>query len=320
MTPDRRRVIKRAVLATSGVLVVAVLLVAVPVGLAWSRVERVPLAPTSESQGATFTIIVGTDGRPAADDALLAPSFGDLATVEGERADLVVVARTGGGRPDEMLVVPRDVVIDGGEGPPGRLAVDWRDGPQAFVDRLCLGTGLPVDHLVALDAESLVRLVDASGGLDVNVINRIRDPRSKLAPIGPGQVRLDGLEALAWVRSRNPEVLTPEGWRPIAVPAKGSLLRNERTPAVIRSVTARMLARPWSSLPALPGIAATVRVDDDLGLAQVVGLARQVRSIPVVIPEIDQGSQRTPSARITSEGQATVAEFIGDERCTPSPS
>jgi LCP family protein required for cell wall assembly len=251
---------------------------------------------------------------------LLAPSFGDLATVEGERADLVVIARTGGGRPDEMLVVPRDIVIDGGEGPAGRLAVDWRDGPQAFVDRLCLGTGLPVDHLVALDAESLVRLVDASGGLDVNVVNRIRDPRSKLAPIGPGQVRLDGLEALAWVRSRNPEVLTPDGWRPIAVPAKGSLLRNERTPAVIRSVTSRMVARPWSSLPALPGIADTVRVDESLGLMQVAGLARDVRGIPVVIPEVDQGAQRTPSARLTPEGEATVAEFIGDERCSPSPS
>lgn len=319
MSPERRRLLGRVVLGAGLALVVVVALVGVQVARSWSKVERIPLMATSDADGARFTAIVGTDGRPLAADPLLGPSFGDAETVKGERADLVVVMRSGGGRTTELLVVPRDIVIDGGPGAPGRLAVDWLDGPQAFIDRLCVGTGIPIDHVVALRASSLVLLVDAAGGLDVDVTNRIRDPRSKLAPIGPGRERLDGITALAWLRSRNPEVLTPKGWRPIADPAKGSLLRNERTPAVMRSVAARMSTRPWSSVPAFDDIAATLRIDDSASLLQMLALGRAVQNAPVVRPEVDQGRGRIPVAELTTAGLSTVSDFVGDERCTPSP-
>jgi hypothetical protein len=317
MTRGRRTLVLAIAGAAAAVSLVAVVGAAQVLG-AWNDVERFPLTPTAEAGEATFTVIVGTDGRPGDDDPL-APSFGDRATVEGERADLVVVVRTGGGSPDRMLIVPRELVIDGGAGPPGRLAVDWLDGPQSFTDRLCLGLGVPADHLVAVAPSALVFMVDAVGGLDVEVVNRIRDQRSKLAPIGPGRERLDGVQALAWVRSRQPEVLTDNGWRRIADPAQGSLLRNERTPALISTVSGRMLTRPWSSVPALDEVAAGLRVDDQLSLRELVSLGRTVRDVEVVRPDVVQGRTRIPVAVLTAAGATTIEEFVGDTRCTPSP-
>jgi LCP family protein required for cell wall assembly len=300
------------------VVLVAAAGAAVVGGRAWTAVERVPLLPTADAASQErFVLIVGTDGRPAPDDPELGPSFGDARSVEGERADLAVVLRTGGDRPDELLVVPRDLVVEDASGDEGRLAVDWLDSPQAYVDALCVGTGLPVDHLIALAPATFVRTVDAIGGLQVDVVKRIRDPRAKLAPIGPGRVTLNGTEALAWVRSRNPEVFTGDGWAPIADPAQASLIRNDRSPAVLRAVGEQARLRPWTL--ARSSIASTIRVDDAMTWTTAASIARSVDDVQVVSLDVDQGRGRVPKARLTDQGQRQLAAFVGEQRCTPSP-
>jgi anionic cell wall polymer biosynthesis LytR-Cps2A-Psr (LCP) family protein len=72
-------------------------------------------------------------------------------------------------------------------------------------------TGVAVDGVVSLDLNGFVRLVDALGGIEIDVPYRIYDKTyptedgsgTRVLEILPGPQRLDGSTALAFARSRH---------------------------------------------------------------------------------------------------------------------
>jgi polyisoprenyl-teichoic acid--peptidoglycan teichoic acid transferase len=71
--------------------------------------------------------------------------------------------------------------------------------------------GLPVDHYALVDLAGFVEVIDALGGVTVEVTERVRDRLSPATPGGPwrsfdikpGRRHLDGQAALAYARSRS---------------------------------------------------------------------------------------------------------------------
>ena len=137
--------------------------------------------------------------------------------------------------------VPRDVVVSTADGP-GRLALSWRGGPQQTVDALC-GLGIPADHLVAVDLAGFQDVVDAAGGLDVEVPVPVRDPAAGLLLTRSGRQHVDGATALALVRSRHPEHLAGGTWVPAVVDPDG---RADAAGSVLRALI-RQVARPGAT-------------------------------------------------------------------------
>jgi LCP family protein required for cell wall assembly len=264
--------VRRAGLAAA--LVVGALLAALvaDAGLLARRSPTVEVSLPGAGDGTAY-LLLGSDSRgrlPEADRA----RYADRAQATGERADLVLVLRTGGEGPPRLLSIPRDLYVGRAAGRPHRLGLALADGPQAMVDSLCRDVGIGVDHVAVLDFRGLIDLVDATGGVVVTTDAPLRDRRAGLDLPRAGTQRLDGRQALAWVRSRQPEVLRDGRWQP----APGT--DRTRTSHAV-DVLAQALAGvddPVTAHRVAWALAPRVRRDDGLGPAASVALARDLQA------------------------------------------
>ena len=204
------------------------------------RMDRIAVQ-FPQAPGETW-VLIGEDSRAALPPGAPVAAFGSADQVPGSRADVVLVVHTTGER-TTVLSVPRDVVVPDAD-TPGRLALSWLDGPQSTVDALCR-LGIAADHLVAIDLAGFAAVVDAVGGVDVDVPAPVRDPAAGLELRSTGVQRLDGTTALALVRSRHPEEWVDGGWTPAPEDADG---RAAAAAGVFRALGKQArgaLWRPW---------------------------------------------------------------------------
>jgi polyisoprenyl-teichoic acid--peptidoglycan teichoic acid transferase len=124
----------------------------------------------------------------------------DARAGEASRSDTIVVTKAGGG----MLAVPRDTLVDiPGVGEDKINAAFASGGPELTVETLENLTGVPIDDYVVVHFGGVEEIVDALGGITLEVDQPIRvgiDGRRVYIPAGTH--KLDGLEALAYVRYR----------------------------------------------------------------------------------------------------------------------
>ena len=124
----------------------------------------------------------------------------DARSEEASRSDTIVVTKAGGG----MLAVPRDTLVDiPGVGEDKINAAFASGGPELTVETLENLTGVPIDDYVVVNFGGVEEIVDALGGITLEVDEPIRvgiDGRRVYIPAGTQ--KLDGLEALAYVRYR----------------------------------------------------------------------------------------------------------------------
>lgn len=143
----------------------------------------------------TNWLLVGTDARPDIDTN--GPGSG------GNRADTMLVLRTGDG-PARLMSIPRDlrVSLPSKGGDTGRINSAYNDGPVALIRTVQESVGIPIDRYVEIDFVSFAGLVDALGGVTIHFDHPAIDTHSGLNVTESGDVRLDGTQALAYVRSR----------------------------------------------------------------------------------------------------------------------
>jgi LCP family protein required for cell wall assembly len=82
------------------------------------------------------------------------------------------------------------------------------DPAQAIKGGLAELLGIPIDNYVLVDMQGFMRIIDALGGVTVNLSTNVPlvpniDGRTKEAPsVGPGPVNMNGAMALSFVRTR----------------------------------------------------------------------------------------------------------------------
>jgi LCP family protein required for cell wall assembly len=268
-------------------LVVLVLAVLGDVALITSRIDHldVALAGSPEDQDGTTWVLLGLDSRTDLPTGADVTDFGTAADVPGTRADVVVVVHQGD-HGTTVLSVPRDVVVRAPEGP-DRLALTWLAGPANTVGALC-SLGIPTDHLVTVDLAGFAGLVDAAGGLDVDVPEPVRDVPAGLELPTAGRQHVDGVTALAMVRSRHPEHLADGGWVPATVDPNG---RASAAGTVLSALAAQVrgsLLRPVRLQRTAWAASGAVQVDPDTSMTELASLARadlgSIQVLPVGEP------------------------------------
>jgi LCP family protein required for cell wall assembly len=139
-------------------------------------------------------------------------------------------------------------------------------------------TGIPVDHLARVNFAGFARVVDAMGGIQVCIDHPRRDLKSHLDLESPGCQRVDGETALAWVRSRHPEELVGQQWKPIGGSDFG---RQRRQQDVLFQLAAKAsgFSSPASLTNKLSAVATSVRLDSSWSFGQAVGAAWRYRGI-----------------------------------------
>lgn len=171
-------------------------------------------------------LVVVSDERSGVE--ALGDHFGSL---DGARADSVVLARVGSdGTVIESL--PRGLRVSSTRGDLMLAELLDVDGPAGLVRAARDQTGRPVHHYLELDLPGVAAAVDALGGLEVDLRHPVRDRVSGFVAEA-GHPRLDGAEAVAWLRSRQPESRVDGSW--VAQPA-GDLGRITRTQAAVRKL------------------------------------------------------------------------------------
>ncbi len=124
----------------------------------------------------------------------------DARAEEPSRSDTIVLAKAGGG----SLAVPRDTLVEiPGVGQDKVNAALAYGGPDLTVETLEDLTGVRIGNYVVLDFGGVQEIVDALGGVTLNVEEPIAyGLGGRYVTIPAGEQTLDGFEALAYVRYR----------------------------------------------------------------------------------------------------------------------
>jgi LCP family protein required for cell wall assembly len=210
--PDWRRRVKVTVLT-----VVVVLLVTTAGTYFWadSKLNRdVDLATVidrPEAGEGTNYLIVGSDSR----EGMSAEDKKKLHTgsAEGKRTDSMMILHTGSNGPT-LISLPRDSHVTvpefrGSESGKIRPAMGANklnaaysmDGPTLLVRTVEFNTGLHIDHYVEIGFGGFASIVDAVGGVEMDIPQDIKDTKSG-ADFKKGKQTLNGEQALAFVRTR----------------------------------------------------------------------------------------------------------------------
>lgn len=210
-----RRPALRAVLATTGILA-ALAVVGVLGAFAYLRVVQ---GETQDKSAATLQALAQKSRTPGPPVNILVTGS-DIRKFEikkGEtksRADTIMLIRLD---PKQKkiwaLSFPRDLRVDiPGYGTDKINAANFYGGPPLLIKTINELTGLPIHDYVEVNFEGFKELVDAIGGVWVNVDSEIHDIKAAnhdetAKDIEPGYQKLDGKHALTFVRSRD----FPEG-------------------------------------------------------------------------------------------------------------
>ena len=171
------------------------------------------------------------------------------------RSDSIILLRTDPSRHRlAYLSVPRDLRVDVPGYGPSKVNAAFQFGGTALAIRTIRGfTGIPVNHVVIVDFNRFKDLVDALGGITINVPERIVSnnfdcpypTRERCERWGgwrfrAGKQTMDGRKALIYSRIRENRLN----------PAENDLTRGERQQAVLQAIMNKLVSpRTLARLP-----------------------------------------------------------------------
>lgn len=265
-----------------GSITLVVVLLAVSIGTyfwADSKLKReVDLSKVierPEGGAGTNYLIVGSDSREGMSDQ----DKKDLHTgsAEGKRTDSMMILHVADDGGNTMISLPRDsnVTIPSFKGAEsGKLypnqgrqtklnAAYAEDGPELLVRTVEYNTGLKIDHYAEIGFGGFAKIVDAVGGVEMDIPEGFKDEKSG-ADFEAGKQTLDGKEALAFVRTR--------------YALKGSDLDRTKNQQKFLAALANQAATPSTVLnpfklyPTMGAGLDTLVVDKDMGLFDVASM------------------------------------------------
>lgn len=193
-----------------------------------------------------YMLLIGSDAR--ADD----PSG-------GQRSDTNILVYVD---PVENIVsmvsIPRDTMIEiNGNMEKFNAAYSYRGAASTIMEanELC---GVKISHYAEVNFEKLVQLIDAVGGVEVDVPELIDDPDAGDVVIEEGLQTLDGEAALTFARSR--------------AYADGDFTRTSNQRLLVEALINKVLQTPVNELPGVIQSAAEC-VTTDLTATEIIDLA-----------------------------------------------
>lgn len=261
-------------------------------------------------------LLVGSDSR---EDLTDLTGFGSF---EGRRADVVmVVIRSSEGT--AIMSLPRDLWVESVcDGEMNRLneelegCDDLLNGPTLLTLTVEQMVGEAIDHFALVDLAGFQGAVDAIGGYEICVDLPVRDSRSGLE-LPEGCTLASGEQTLAWLRSRQTQELTDNGWR--TIPGVNDLARNERQRDFLIDMMGRLsdFSSPQSLAATAAAVAPYVTVDSELSLVTAVNLAWDLRGlgegevIELEVPVVDHTTANGAAVLLPSTPvRDIVAEFL----------
>jgi len=272
----------------------------------WNNVERVELSDVlGDSTTGTNYLIVGTDSRDGIDADQ--PNAGVIigTKVSGERTDSIAVLHLGEGEA-RLLAIPRDLYLPLAGGSTNRInAAFYFGGPRSLVLTIQSELGIGIDHYLQVDLAGFLGLVNALGGVTIDIPNPAYDLASGLRIDSSGPVHLNGDEALAYVRSRH--LVEIIDGREVRDPTS-DLGRVQRQQKFLAAVFRRMgeTYNPLKLMGVVRGVTSNVKVDDAMTFRNAASLGLRLRGL-------DPATFTLPTRPFTTNSGAQVLLLRSDE-------
>jgi LCP family protein required for cell wall assembly len=151
-----------------------------------------------EAADAMNFLILGSDTR-------------DPGNTEGSRSDTIIVGHIARGRSSAQLIsIPRDTWVYVPQTKAGRGGRDAKinasftfGGIPLTVQTVERFTGVRIDHVITIDFSGFQQIVDAIGGIDINVDLTFKSIHKPYRTFTKGKMHLDGAAALDFSRQRH---------------------------------------------------------------------------------------------------------------------
>lgn len=207
-------------------------------------------------------LVLGTDARPPdteepgaapSEECFEQQSHGDAPHGECEvgqfRADTLMLIRAGGGT-FRKLSIPRDVYAEiPDQGPTKINAAFAFGGAGAEVEAVEDFLGIEIDHVAIVDFTGFEDLIDAVGGVEVDVPQKIcadiaggagGGQGGSTLRLGKGENTLDGEQALTYARIRKPSPCPGPGPSAYSLGSYDDFDRAKAQQAVISGIKGRL--------------------------------------------------------------------------------
>jgi LCP family protein required for cell wall assembly len=226
------------------------------------------------TDGPLNVLVLGVDTRP--DDEEM-----------GSRTDTIMLVQVVPKRGDvKLLSIPRDLFVEVEPGEKDRINAAYNyGGIDETIEAVETYAGVPIDHYATIDFEGFERVIDAIGGVRVDVGE---DQFPEKWRMGEGLQRLNGHKALIYARYRG----TPGA----------DLDRMQRQRELVAALRSEALR--WNTVKTLPEIMnvmdENVKTDLDLDGAITVGqilirrgrhaemTSQQLKGTPETLPSGDE--------------------------------
>jgi LCP family protein required for cell wall assembly len=279
------RVLAWAAIALAAVLVGAVLTAYTVYSDVFGKIRHVRVTglgarPRSYNKSLNI-MVIGSDTRSGSNK-----KFG--AHVTGQRSDTVLILHLSPGlRRAVVLSIPRDSVVPvlscpPAPGAPGQTTAPGQveqinatfsaGGPGCLWKTIEHTTGIRLNHFMELNFTGFERVINDIGGVSICLPRPIRDRRSKLR-LTAGVHHVMGPAALAY-------------WRVRYIGQGSDLQRIQRDQYLMASVAqkvkrANLLGSPTRIFKVVSDIAGALTTDAGLSQSAMIGLATQLRSLPL---------------------------------------
>ena len=218
---------------------------------------------------------------------------------EGQRSDTNIVARID---PDNatitLISIPRDTAIEyEGYGRVKFNAAYNYDGAAGSIRAAENLLGIEITHYMEIDFDGLINLIDAVGGVEVDVPCRIEDADAG-GTVEAGRQTLDGEHALIFARSRSY--------------ANGDFQRSTNQRLLVEAFINKVLSLPATELPSLVKTAANC-LSTDMDLTDIIGYAQKFQNasnITMYSCLVPSGTEDIDGISYVITDQTTLAEMM----------
>ncbi|WP_296395383.1 LCP family protein [Williamsia sp.] len=256
----------------------------------------------------TNWLLVGSDSR--AD--LSAEQKRQLATgdSDGKRTDTIMLIHIPSSGKAMIISIPRDLYVTiPGQGP-NKINAAFNGGPKLLVQTIETFTKVHIDHYAEIGFGGFDKLVDAVGGVNICIDQRLRDPKAGLN-LRPGCQDLNGQQALGLVRTR-------------AFPnADLERVVNQRkflSALMSKASGASTVLNPFRLFPFVSGTVSAITVDNGDHIWNLALLAWALRSDPLTTTTPNGGPESTDSgdALAVDDDTTTFFDHIAKDVTVPA--
>lgn len=243
------------------------------------RALRGQLTERKAPQDPFYILLLGTDGRPGE---------------ANYRSDTILLARLDPHEKKVTLIsIPRDIPVNiPGHGRQKINAAHAFGGPRLAVQTISEFCGVPITHYVEVTFDGFKEVVDALGGVEVDVPKRIKDRDAGHEVLEPGVQVLNGDQALMFCRSRK----FKDG--------DYSRMRHQR---IFLTALADKVLNHSSTVDMLPAIDSLSKmVLTDMSVTEIMGIINDFEGMDT--DQIMTGV--VPSEAMMSHGTAYVIPFV----------